>query len=134
MARPSKSAQLDPIDLTACLDNIVHLDVVQRAVMNGPDPQELRVLADFFAAISDPTRLRIVSALLHGDMCVCDISAAIGASESATSHHLRLLRDRGLVRSRREGRMAYYVLDDDHVRRMIEQGRDHAAHRIDRSP
>lgn len=134
MARPSKSEQLDPIDLNACLDIIVHLDVVQRAVMNGPDPQELRVLADFFAAISDPTRLRIVSALLHGDMCVCDISAAIGASESATSHHLRLLRDRGLVRSRREGRMAYYALDDDHVRRMIEQGRDHAAHRIDRSP
>jgi ArsR family transcriptional regulator len=85
-------------------------------------------LADLFSALSDPTRLRIISVLLEGELNVGDIAAKLDMSESAVSHQLRGLRQLRLVRSRKEGRQVYYALDDDHVARLYRLGMDHVEH------
>ncbi|MBI4762083.1 MAG: ArsR/SmtB family transcription factor [Chloroflexota bacterium] len=85
-------------------------------------------LADLFSALSDPTRLRIISALLDGEMNVGEIAARLGMTESAVSHQLRGLRQMRLVRSRKEGRQVFYALDDDHVSKLYLLGLDHVEH------
>lgn len=85
-------------------------------------------LADLFSALSDPTRLRIISVLLESEMNVGDIAAQLGMSESAVSHQLRGLRQLRLLRSRKEGRQVYYALDDDHVARLYRLGLEHVEH------
>jgi ArsR family transcriptional regulator, lead/cadmium/zinc/bismuth-responsive transcriptional repressor len=85
-------------------------------------------LADLFSALSDPTRLRIISALLEGELNVGDIAAQLEMTESAVSHQLRGLRQLRLVRSRKVGRQVYYTLDDDHVARLYRLGLDHVEH------
>lgn len=87
---------------------------------------ELERLAETFQVLAHPTRLRIVEALVGApELCVCDLSAVVGASESAVSHQLRQLRQLRMVRFRREGRMAYYRLEDDHVADLFRLGLDH---------
>ena len=78
-----------------------------------------------FAVLGDPTRVRLVDALAHGELCVSDLSAVVGLSESAVSHQLRLLRSLRIVRARRAGRQVYYQLDDAHIRTLLDQGRRH---------
>jgi DNA-binding transcriptional ArsR family regulator len=85
-------------------------------------------LADLFSALSDPTRLRIIAALLEGDLNVGDIASQLGMTESAVSHQLRGLRQLHLVRSRKDGRQVYYALSDDHVARLYRLGLDHVEH------
>jgi ArsR family transcriptional regulator len=85
-------------------------------------------LADLFSALSDPTRLRIVSVLLDGERNVGDIAGQLQMTESAVSHQLRGLRHMKLVRSRKDGRQVYYALDDDHVARLYLLGLDHVEH------
>ena len=85
-------------------------------------------LADLFSALSDPTRLRIISVLLEGELNVGDIAAHLNMTESAVSHQLRGLRQLHLVRSRKDGRQVYYTLDDDHVARLYRLGLDHVEH------
>ncbi|HEX9837895.1 MAG TPA: metalloregulator ArsR/SmtB family transcription factor [Anaerolineales bacterium] len=85
-------------------------------------------LADLFSALSDPTRLRIISVLLEGEMNVGDIAAQLEMTESAVSHQLRGLRYMRLVRSRKNGRQVFYSLDDDHVARLYRMGLDHVEH------
>ncbi|MEO8356435.1 MAG: metalloregulator ArsR/SmtB family transcription factor [Chloroflexota bacterium] len=85
-------------------------------------------LADLFSALSDPTRLRIISALLEGEMNVGDIAARLSMTESAVSHQLRGLRQMRLIRSRKDGRQVYYALDDDHVAKLYNMGLDHVMH------
>jgi len=80
-----------------------------------------------FSALADATRFRILDALAHGELCVCDLADIVGVSQSATSHQLRLLRDRGLVAYRRDGQRAVYRLGDEHVRTLIGVGLEHAA-------
>ena len=82
-------------------------------------------LAEMFKALSDPTRLRIITALAQGEVCVHELSEALGMSQSAVSHQLRLLRHQGLVRGRREGRHIYYRLADEHVYDLLKQALDH---------
>lgn len=89
------------------------------------DPTIVQALADTFRLLGDPTRVRIVDALSEGELCVCDIAAHIGISESAVSHQLRLMRSQRLVRGRREGRCVYYTLDDQHVLDLFQQGLRH---------
>ena len=72
-------------------------------------------VSDVFKLLGDPTRVRLVDALTHGERCVCDLATLVGMTESAVSHQLRLLRGARLVRVRRAGRLAYYSLDDHHV-------------------
>jgi DNA-binding transcriptional ArsR family regulator len=84
-------------------------------------------LSRLFSALSDPTRLKILHALMvTKELCVCDLAAVAELSVSAVSHQLRLLRDRDLVRARRDGRMVYYSLADDHVAILMGTGVEHA--------
>jgi DNA-binding transcriptional ArsR family regulator len=85
----------------------------------------VKAVADVFKLLGDPTRVRIVDALSHGERCVCDLAALVGISESALSHQLRLLRAARLVRVRRTGRLAYYTLDDHHVIGLLHDMRKH---------
>ena len=82
-------------------------------------------LAETFRVLGDPTRVRILDALSHGELCVCDLAALVSMSESAVSHQLRLLRNLRLVRPRREGRMVFYALDDRHIITLFRQGLRH---------
>jgi ArsR family transcriptional regulator len=85
-------------------------------------------LAEMFSALSDPTRLRIVSLLSETELCVRDLARELGMSQSAVSHQLRTLRDRRIVRWRRQGRQIFYALDDDHVADLYRRGLDHVTH------
>lgn len=101
---------------------------VRRARQALPDAEAVATLAETFKMLGDPTRLRIVAALAAPDvdeLCVCDLAALLGASDSAVSHSLRALRHLRLVRFRREGKIAYYRLDDAHVTQLILEGVRH---------
>jgi len=85
-------------------------------------------LASLFEALSDPTRVRILSALMDGEVNVGDLVQQIGLSKSAISHQLRGLKDKRLIRSRKAGRLVYVAIDDDHVTELFQRGLDHALH------
>ena len=87
-----------------------------------------RLLAQIFKALSDPTRVRIISALSQNELCVHELAACLGMSQSATSHQLHTLREMRLVRSRKEGRHVYYTLDDEHIHDLFRQGLEHVEH------
>lgn len=108
-----------------CGVRCVHTDRVDRARRDAIPQKELERLALTYKILGDPTRLRIVMALANGEMCVCDLAAFIGVSESAVSHQLRRLRDLALVKSRRDGQILYYALDDDHVADLLRVGIEH---------
>jgi ArsR family transcriptional regulator len=92
------------------------------------DPLAAGRLAGLFKALSDPTRVRIVSLLAGEELSVCRLAEALSMSQSAVSHQLRTLRDMRLVRTRRTGRLVFYTLDDDHVADLFQRGLDHVAH------
>lgn len=87
--------------------------------------ETVAAVADVFKLLGDPTRVRLVDALSHGERCVCDLAELVGLSESAVSHQLRLLRAARLVRVRRAGRLAFYSLDDHHVVGLVHDTRKH---------
>jgi ArsR family transcriptional regulator len=91
-------------------------------------PEALDDTAELFKALADPTRLRIVNALLLAEICVCDVAELLEMSQPAVSHHLKILRQARLVRTRRDGRTIYYRLDDEHVSNVFYQGLLHASH------
>jgi DNA-binding transcriptional ArsR family regulator len=132
MPRPRRAERLQ--DVPVCEVEVVHLDRVRAAQLAMLPATDTGALAALFSALGDPTRLRIVATLATNEMCVCDIAAALGLSTSAVSHQLRVLRERGLVRPRRAGRLVYYALDDDHVRTLYQQARDHVTHGTDATP
>lgn len=103
----------------------VHPDRVLRVRTRLTDERTVFLLAETFAALSDTARLRVIEALSVAELCVSDLSLAIGLSQSATSHHLRTLRNLRLVKHRRAGRLVYYSLDDDHISRLFAQGLEH---------
>lgn len=135
MARPRRTNQLTDISELACDDSVVHVDAVRQARRALPTTTALGGVSELFAMLGDPTRLRMIAALAERELCVCDLAATVGQSESAVSHHLRLMRDLGLVRSRRDGRLVYYALDDDHVATLYAQALEHIEHRnMEQSP
>ncbi|MFQ5881745.1 MAG: ArsR/SmtB family transcription factor [Candidatus Methylomirabilales bacterium] len=87
--------------------------------------QIVQGVADLFKVIGDPTRAKIVYTLTHEELCVCDLAAVLGMSVSAVSHHLRVLRNLRLVKFRKDGRMVYYSLDDEHVISIFMEGLRH---------
>jgi DNA-binding transcriptional ArsR family regulator len=97
-----------------------------------PDAGTLAALSEFFKLVADPTRLGILHALVPGELCVRDLCAALGTSESATSHQLALLRRARMLKARRSGRSVFYGLGDRHVRQMVEAARVHLAEERDR--
>jgi len=93
-----------------------------------PDERSGQALAEVFKVLSDVGRMRLIVALLEaGELCVCDLAAVTGLSETACSHNLRLLRSQRLVRYRKQGRNVYYALDDAHIRLLVDVGLQHVA-------
>lgn len=92
------------------------------------DASQMSELAEMFSALSDPSRLRIIAVLIAGEMNVGAIAEQVGLSESATSHHLRGLRQMRMVQARKEGRQVFYSLIDDHVRELYQVGLEHIIH------
>jgi DNA-binding transcriptional ArsR family regulator len=135
MPRPRRLDRLTsepPAPAERCEVRVVHVEAVRAARAAQPPGPLLAGAADLFAVLADPTRLRLVAALAERELCVCDLAATLGLSESAVSHQLRLLRERGLVRARRDGRLVYYALDDDHVATLYAGALDHVGHRAGR--
>ncbi len=129
-ARPrSRAAREDKSDV--CEVEVVDHEKVARARAALPDPMTLVDLAELLRALGDPTRLQIVCALAAdgvGELCVCDIATLVTVSESAVSHSLRTLRQLGLVKYRKAGKIAYYTLDDAHVAQLVREGVQHIQH------
>ena len=90
-----------------------------------PDDEVMFNLAEFFKIFGDSTRVRIICALFRSEMCVCDIAALLGMTKSAISHQLRILKQSKLVKNRRDGKVVYYSLDDEHIAKIIDQGLAH---------
>ncbi len=120
---PKKNQVDHPED--KCAVRCIHLDRVKKARDQSPDNADVDRLARTFGALGDPTRLKMLLALSGGEMCVCDLAAFLGVTESAVSHQLRRLRDLALVRRRREGQVLYYALDDAHVDQLLKIGASH---------
>lgn len=110
-----------------CDLHVVDEDSVHDALADRADAEHLTYLADTFQILANPTRLQIVDALSKRELCVCDLAAVVGASQSSVSHHLRQLRQTRIVRYRKEGRMAYYRLDDEHIASLFAIGLEHVA-------
>ena len=98
---------------------------LERAARSMRAPESVAILAETFRVLGDPTRLRIMHALSSEELCVCDLANLLEMSQSAVSHSLRALRQMRLVRFRKEGKIAYYSLDDDHIASLISDGFRH---------
>src|SRR6188508_2647380 len=110
----------------------IDLNRVRRLRAALVDPDTVSGLADIFSALGDPTRVRILDALSHGELCVCDLAAVLSLSQSAVSHQLRLLRGMRLVKPRRDGRIVFYSLDDQHIMDLLGEGLKHVAEAVAR--
>lgn len=111
----------------------LHLDPrvvaeLRSSLMRGP---AVAALAETFKLLGDPTRVRILDVLSKSELCVCDIASMLGSSESAVSHQLRLLRSMRLVRARRDGRLVFYALDDQHIVNLFQEGLRHVQEAAD---
>lgn len=113
-----------------CDVQAIHLDGVRRARAVLPGRQVAADLAALFGALGDPTRVRLLATLTNGPLCVCDLAATLGISQSAVSHQLRLLRTLHLVRARRDGKLVWYALDDDHIGDLLAIGFAHIGHQV----
>lgn len=114
---------------TGCASPGIHPEALKAANQSLINDTTASNLARTFQALSDSTRLRMISILAHNELCVCDLAAALNMTQSAVSHQLRLLRDLYIVKSRREGRVIFYSLDDEHVRDLFVLGLKHMQHR-----
>ena len=101
------------------------LPAAQPGPLVMPDDEVLYELADLFRVFGDSTRIKILYALHDSELCVQEIADALGISQSAISHQLRILKDSKLVRFRRDGKTVFYALDDDHVRNLLNMGMEH---------
>ena len=108
-----------------CDEFCTHGEVIDKVQADMPDEEKLYDLAELFKMFGDSTRIRILYVLFEAEMCVCDIAEVLKMTQSAISHQLRLLKQAKLIQSRREGKMVYYSLADDHVRTIINQGMEH---------
>ena len=108
-----------------CDSPLVHLEQVRQVQSKIVTTEKAQQMAQFFGAMSDPHRLKLLSALSHAELCVCDLAAVVKMSESAVSHQLRLLRNLRLVKHRREGRNVYYNLADAHIANLYREVAEH---------
>ena len=112
-------------DVETCEDTCVHMDRLDKVRAGLPDEDELYDLAELFKVFGDSTRIRILYVLFQSELCVCDLAEALQMTQSAISHQLKILKQAKLVTGRREGKSVFYALADDHVRLIIDQGREH---------
>ena len=111
--------------MDCCDDLHTHDEIISQVQQEMPDDDTLYDLTEFFRIFGDSTRIRILYVLFEAEMCVCDIAAVLGMTQSAISHQLRALKNARLVKGRREGKTVFYALADDQVKTIIHQGLDH---------
>ena len=109
----------------SCSYNVIHGDVITKVRDNLPSDETLYDLAELFKVFGDTTRVKILCALYESEMCVCDLSVLLNISQSAISHQLRGLKAARIVKFRREGKVVYYSLDDDHIKHIFNEGFKH---------
>ncbi|NLZ48994.1 MAG: helix-turn-helix transcriptional regulator [Clostridiales bacterium] len=112
-------------NLEICNSLTIHQDIVDKVKEHIPEEELLYDLSDLFKVFGDTTRIKILCALFQEEMCVCDIAALLNMTQSAISHQLRVLKQARLVKFRKEGKVVYYSLDDDHVKSIFDQGLNH---------
>lgn len=112
-------------DIERCGYLCVHEHTVNKVLEKMPQEELLYDLAELFKVFGDSTRMKIINALMYGELCVCDIAEITNSTPSAISHQLRVLKQAKLVKYRKEGKSVIYSLDDDHVREIFEKGREH---------
>jgi len=105
-----------------CNCDVIHEDIVNQVRDKMPQEESLYDLAELFKVFGDSTRIRILWALHEAEMCVCDISALLNMTQSAISHQLRLLKQSNLVKNRKDGKVVYYSIKDEHVKDIFSQG------------
>lgn len=109
-------------DFDRCDCNTIHEEVVNDVREHMPDDDILLDLSDIFKVFSDSTRVKILCALFRAEMCVCDIAVLLGMTKSSISHQLRILKQAKLVKHRKDGKVVYYSLADEHVKSIFDQG------------
>lgn len=112
-------------NMEICKCSVIHEDILNEVKDQMIKEQQVTRLAEFFKVFGDPTRIKILNALFAAEMCVCDIAALLNMNQSAISHQLRTLKQARLVKNRREGKVIYYSLDDEHVKQVFDQGLSH---------
>ena len=112
-------------EVECCESFELHENLLKIVRETMPEETELYDLAELFKVLGDSTRIRILFVLFEAEVCVCDLASALNMTQSAISHQLRILKQNKLVKSRREGKSVFYSLADDHVRTIINQGREH---------
>lgn len=112
-------------EVECCDVTCIHNGVVQKVLEKMPEEKLLSELADFYKVFGDATRIKILCVLLESEMCVCDLAAVLGMTQSAISHQLRVLKQMKLVKNRREGKTVFYSLADGHIQLIISQGMEH---------
>jgi ArsR family transcriptional regulator len=111
--------------IETCITKGIHRDIIRSVKQSMPDPIHLYDLADLFKLFGDSTRLGILWALSESEMCVCDLCALLKMKQPAVSHQLKNLKQTRVVKSRRDGKVIYYSLDDDHIRKLLNLGMEH---------
>lgn len=114
--------------LSKCEVDYIHENLVQAAREDLVDGLTATYMARIFEVMADPTRVRLISALMNTELCVCDLAAVLGMTQSAVSHQLRLLRNLQLVKARKDGRMVFYSLDDEHIKDFFLKAKEHTSH------
>ena len=112
-----------------CDCNVIHQDIVNKLSKEMISEDLFYKIADFYKLLGDTTRMKILYALDKSEMCVCDIANLLSMSKSSISHQLGTLRRSGIVRCRKEGKEVYYMLDDNHIKTVIEIGIEHIEHK-----
>jgi DNA-binding transcriptional ArsR family regulator len=119
------SAKAKCLEGDDCQVRVIHLDRIEQARRETVSEKKIERLSAIYKILGDPSRLKIVMALKNVEMCVCDLAAFLGLTESAVSHQLRRFRDLALVKSRRDGQVIYYSLDDEHVAELLNVALEH---------
>lgn len=109
----------------SCSCNVIHDDIVNSVRGRMPHEETLYDLAELFKVFGDTTRIKILCALFESEMCVCDIATLLSMNQSAISHQLRVLKQARLVKYRKEGKVVYYSLDDEHIKKIFDLGLMH---------
>lgn len=108
-----------------CITKGIHRDIIRTVKQNMPDTVALYDLAELFKLFGDSTRIGILWALSESEMCVCDLCALLKMKQPAVSHQLKNLKQSRVVKARRDGKIVYYSLDDEHIRRLLNLGMEH---------
>jgi ArsR family transcriptional regulator len=115
--------KIQPAERCDC--DVIHEDTVNQVREKMPQEENLYDLAELFKVFGDSTRIKILWALDEAEMCVCDIAFLLNMTQSAISHQLRVLKQAELVKSRREGKIVFYSIEDEHVKQIFDQGLIH---------